>query len=346
LPVTDIPQLTIIYADEGDLQKIKEINYPYIDFIKLASELSLFKKGINFLYRKTTGVNFYNLNKKMSPKYLDAIFPVPLYFNTQIAKKALYWIPDFQHAHLSKLFSTTELAERNFLYTKISLAKGNIILSSYDVQKDFNALYPNSKIKQVIIQFAVTHPLYETIDYSALVKKYDLPDEYFFCPNQFWIHKNQKIILEAVALLKSKQNKNIHVVFSGKNYDPRNSNYLDELKKYIKENNIENNISFLGFIDRKEQLLIMKKSIAVIQPSLFEGWSTVVEDTKAMNQNIIVSDIPVHKEQLEEQGTYFDPLDSNSLASILFNFKKKSIAFDYKKNKLTFATSFIHLLND
>ncbi len=46
---------------------------------------------------------------------------------------------------------------------------------------------------------------------------------------------------------------------------------------------------FLGFIDRGEQLQLMKNSIAIVQPSLFEGWSTVVEDTKAMQScNIIV----------------------------------------------------------
>ena len=46
-----------------------------------------------------------------------------------------------------------------------------------------------------------------------------------------------------------------------------------DIKKYI---------SILGFISRQDQLSLMRDAIAVIQPSLFEGWSTVVEDCKAI----------------------------------------------------------------
>jgi len=34
-----------------------------------------------------------------------------------------------------------------------------------------------------------------------------------------------------------------------------------------------------------------------VQPSLFEGWSTVVEDARALGKPIVLSDIPVHLEQ-------------------------------------------------
>ena len=36
-----------------------------------------------------------------------------------------------------------------------------------------------------------------------------------------------------------------------------------------------------------DQLRLMKESLGVIQPSLFEGWSTVIEDAKALNKKSI-----------------------------------------------------------
>ena len=46
--------------------------------------------------------------------------------------------------------------------------------------------------------------------------------------------------------------------------------------------------------------------MAVAQPSLFEGWSTIVEDAKTLGKPIFVSDLPVHREQLGDAQAYLD----------------------------------------
>ena len=74
------------------------------------------------------------------------------------------------------------------------------------------------------------------------------------------------------------------MVFTGAQHDWRNPNYFNELEAFVKENDIKKNIMFLGLIDRREQLQMMNNAEAVIQSSKFEGWSTVIEDAKAMNQ--------------------------------------------------------------
>jgi glycosyltransferase involved in cell wall biosynthesis len=187
------------------------------------------------------------------------------------------------------------------------------------------------------------HPPYQTVSFEDIKKKYQLQEEYFFCPNQFWAHKNHLVVLEAIKKLESSHNRKIKVVFTGKLHDFRTPGYHNEIIKYINENNIADNVLMLGFIDRKEQLQIMKHALAVIQPSLFEGWSTIVEDTKAMNQNIIVSDIPVHKEQLAGKTIYFDPKNSDSLVGVLKNFKKSRVEFDYRANQLKFGSEFLKI---
>ncbi len=64
----------------------------------------------------------------------------------------------------------------------------------------------------------------------------------------------------------------------------------------------------------------MQNSLAIIQPSSFEGWSTVVEDAKALNQNIIVSDIAVHREQLPGHSYFFMPTDFVNLGRYMEEF--------------------------
>ena len=137
-------------------------------------------------------------------------------------------------------------------------------------------------------------------------------------------------------------------MFSGKESDPRNPTYFDELKDYVKSNNLEKNISFLGFIDRKEQLCLMKNAKAVIQPSLFEGWSSVVEDAKSLNKNIIVSSLNVHREQLENKAYYFDPYDEGDLAdkmNFFLNNEVEEPIFEYDKNLKHFGLNFINVIS-
>jgi hypothetical protein len=93
-------------------------------------------------------------------------------------------------------------------------------------------------------------------------------------------------------------------------------------------------------------LQIMKNASAVIQSSLFEGWSTVVEDVKALNQNIIVSDLRVHREQLKEKAVYFDPTDVDSLVEAILNFEKFSVDFAYDENRINFASKFLEIIGE
>jgi glycosyltransferase involved in cell wall biosynthesis len=43
----------------------------------------------------------------------------------------------------------------------------------------------------------------------------------------------------------------------------------------------------------------MRASTALINPSLFEGWSTTVEEAKSTGTPMILSDLGVHREQAE-----------------------------------------------
>jgi glycosyltransferase involved in cell wall biosynthesis len=348
LPDDKRPEITIFYYQLNDLSPIQKLNYPGIDFKQVNKNNHIVKRAIHFFGKKVLKTKIFTqqLNRKVSSGYYDAIFPTPIRFDHKLSKKIIYWIPDFQYLHLPQFFLLRELEDRKQFHAQIGASGDTVIFSSYDAQKDFNTLCVNSKAMQHVVQFAVTHPTYNDINFSDLAAKYKLPPTYFFCPNQFWAHKNQKVILEAVLSLKKDFNRDIKVVFSGKAHDHRNASYFDDLNNYIKENGIEDNISFLGFIDRKEQLLIMKNALAVLQPSLFEGWSTVVEDAKLMNQNVIASNLNVHKEQLGDNAVYFDPNSSASLVTAIQSFEKKNVEFNYDAKRLEFAYNFLNVLNE
>ena len=74
------------------------------------------------------------------------------------------------------------------------------------------------------------------------------------------------------------------------------------------------NVIFLGLVPIPDLFQLMRRSLAVVQPSLFEGWSTIVEEVKSLGCPILLSDLAVHREQQPEQAVYFDSTDVDSMA--------------------------------
>ena len=79
---------------------------------------------------------------------------------------------------------------------------------------------------------------------------------------------------------------------------------------------------------------LMYHSLALINPSYFEGWSSTVEQANAYKKIVILSKIKVHLEQNPDNAFYFNPNNSFSLKNILLNiyYKKTIMKNKVKKN--------------
>jgi glycosyltransferase involved in cell wall biosynthesis len=147
-------------------------------------------------------------------------------------------------------------------------------------------------------------------------KKYHLQDRFFLVSNQFWQHKNHLIIFESLKLLKEKSFNPV-VVCTGQLLDDRAPNYCNLILKAINEGELHGQVYLLGLIPKSDQIALMRRCIAVIQPSLFEGWSTLVENARALGKTVILSDIPVHLEQNPPYSRFFKQNDPGDLASLM-----------------------------
>lgn len=237
------------------------------------------------------------------------------------------WIPDFQHKYLRKFFSVKEVRRRDSDFKITCKECARVIFSSNAAKNDAEKIYPAYAKKYRVMHFVTGNmDLDDLPDFDSLGKKYQIKYPYFIVPNQFWIHKNHTVILEALKILKSHR-KSIFIVSTGNIADYRQPEYFKSLQKTIADNDISENFKVLGVVPYKDLLQLMIHSIAVINPSLFEGWSTSVEEAKALNLNIILSDIPVHREQNPQHGIFFSPQDPQRLADILFECQKDPIKY-------------------
>lgn len=227
------------------------------------------------------------------------------------------WIPDFQHVHLPQFFKSNELAGRNKQFKEALECADLIVVSSHDARKDLEIFSKDNAHKARVLQFCAVGLDLVADDGADVVKRYQLQERYFYLPNQFWAHKNHRLAVEALARVREIW-PDAQIVCSGALSDYRNPAHIETLKARIVELGLQKNFKILGLIPYKHIAELMVQSAAVINPSLFEGWSTTVEEAKALGAPLLLSDMPVHREQCSSgEALFFAPDDSIALAKCM-----------------------------
>ena len=233
--------------------------------------------------------------------------------------KIINWIPDFQYIHLPNMFNQQEVRARNLYYSRYIAGSDRIVVSSNNAAEDLLRLFSTASKKIFVLNFVCQVPnFYWELGESnrqAVQTCYKIEGHFFYVPNQFWKHKNHAILVDAVRFLK---NRGIHIqmVCSGVTEDPRDLDYFQKLEEYIVEKECADSFKILGVIPYEDVFTLINYSLAVINPSRFEGWSTTVEECKSAGKNMLLSDIGVHHEQMPE-SLFFEVDDANLLADYL-----------------------------
>lgn len=243
------------------------------------------------------------------------VFPMPL-----LEVPWVTWIQDFQHFWLPDFFAEEECQKRDVTYKFLAKEAHSVILSSETAAMDFKKLYPDHSSKSRVMRFVANIPDYVYKNSPNFIcTEYGLPEKFLYVPNQFWIHKNHKILFKAIQIAKEKHT-DLCVVISGNTNDFRYPQYFSELLQYASKLKIRNNIAILGLVPREHFYYLFRQAIALINPSLFEGWSTSVEEAKSLGKPIILSDLDVHIEQAPPHARYFIKDDPQSLSDSLCDY--------------------------
>jgi glycosyltransferase involved in cell wall biosynthesis len=187
---------------------------------------------------------------------------------------------DFWKKKKFKEISSIVFYVREYLYKKILPSSFRIIAESNDLKIKIVKLYKLKSNCIVSIPNLPSSLLYnkKKTKTESVIKKYNIPEKFYFYPAQFWEHKNHLVILKAIKNFKSKK-KDINFVFCG-----RDKGYLANIQNRINEYGIEKNITILGYVDDSELFLLYRLCEAIVMPSYFgpsnippvEAWSLKV----------------------------------------------------------------------
>jgi glycosyltransferase involved in cell wall biosynthesis len=341
-----LPRITVFYNNLTPVEILDDVKTPIAKFVNI-DDVSFIKRTFYRIFRILFNRNLM-LEHLFEREEVDVIYPMSEYLPDlkRLNDKIIYWIFDFQHKFLPALFSQKEIQKRDLHFGQMSEYGKRIVVSSKDAFGHLCEFYPDAKNKGSVLNFL---SLFDSkdLDIEHVKEKYNIDYKYFIISNQFWKHKNHILVIRAFNIIKN-QYPDVRLIFTGRKLNKGNENYIKSLDEEILVNGVENEVIFTGFISREDQLALMKLSVAVIQPSLFEGWSTVIEDAKMLDKIILASSLNVNKEQLKEKGIFFDPNDENELSKRMIeaiNSEAKSVDYypDKKDTIQSFANKFLRI---
>lgn len=305
----DIPddQLAVFRKPAGDIVRSSLLNRNR-RFKHLTTSLLLFRdRAIESLYHRHR---------------VEAVFENAMFYGPCFNIPVITWIPDFQHRHLPELFGFFSYWKREMGFRAQIYSNRTIMVSSQSAKEDCETFYPRSRGRTIALPFAVDiRPDPSADSRLELIGKYRLPKDYFFVPNQMYKHKNHSLIIKGMKYLQQ-MGETAHIVCTGQPWNPHHPDWFNFLKTLTENLRVDGCFHFLGMIPYQDIVGLMQASKAVINPSLFEGWSTTVEEAKSLDVPMILSDIAVHREQADKIALFFDPHSPEGFAKTIQKFLK------------------------
>ena len=243
--------------------------------------------------------------------------------------KLIGYVYDLQHIEFPKNFNKKEILKRKINIKKIlNENKVTLVNSKYTLNK-IKSLY-KFKTKLVCIPFLPNLINYKK--YSINIKKrFNIKNKFFLICNQFWKHKNYEFAFRVFEVLSKRSN--FQLVCTGTKYNRlSNKIYFNSLIKKYQSVIEEKKIMILGNVNKKEQISLIRKCEAVIQPTLYEGGPGGFSTYEAIyfKKKVFLSDIKINKEINNPYVKFFKKNKKKDLINLILNKKEKNT----KINKL------------
>ncbi len=139
----------------------------------------------------------------------------------------------------------------------------------------------------------------------------EVPARYVFYPAQFWKHKNHLNLVKAIRLLVP-DIADIHLVLTGSE-----NNAMKDVKHYITDNGLENNVTIKGFVSDENITYLYKNAVGLVMPSYFGPTNIPPIEAMALGCPVAVSNKYAMPEQVGNAGLLFNPDEPGEIAECI-----------------------------
>lgn len=242
----------------------------------------------------------------------------------------VFTIHDLLLRHYPEFYQQPTLEAEEKLYSEAFKSSKIIVTPSRWVKEDVIKQYNIESEKIYVVHFSSPTASYtesSEVDLQKVRQKYNLRDEFIIYPALTFESKNHIRLLDAIALLKEKDNIKINLICTGKQ-----ELFWPKVKEHYLKLKLQNQVRFLGFIKPEELMAIYKLAKFTVLPSLIEGVGLPLLESFFEGKPVACSDIPAFHEYGNGAVLFFNPASAESIADAikLLNFNQ-SLSDDLAK---------------
>ena len=218
--------------------------------------------------------------------------------------------------------------------TRYSQARASTILAdSQATANDLNTFYGTSPSKiQVIYPGIDAQPLLDTMQNVEIIRaKYDLPERYFLFIGTLQPRKNIQRIVQAFAQWQHQyDNQDTAFVLAGGQGWLFDGAWVADIK----------NIKLTGYIDEADKSTLLQGAIALVFPTLYEGFGFPVIEAMHCGTPVIASTTSSLPELVGDAGLLVNPEDVSAITDAMQRYhaesdlRKQMIEAGYRQAKL------------
>lgn len=202
-----------------------------------------------------------------------------------------------------------------------------IITNSENTSRDVLEYIPECQEKTKRIYLG-KDGIYKPENLPAVIEKYNLTHPYFLFTGTLEPRKNLLVLLQAYTKFRNYSKRNIGLIIVGKT-----GWKADDILAALDQHPYRNDIQRLGYVERDELPTIYSHALALIYPSIYEGFGLPVLEAMACGTPCILSNSSSLPELGGNAALYFDPKDSETLTKLMIQLETDPVLQKEMKKK-------------
>lgn len=269
-------------------------------------------------YRAALEVAGKSLLRQLGADLLLCPFGAPIYQEKSCPTICVVY--DVQFLYFPHFFEKEDLEQRDRSFqTALKESKFIVCLSRFTRE---TIVEMGGKPEQVIAipPFCRRLSDVDTCCQGRLLSSLDIEEEAFLLyPANFWPHKNHEQLLRAFARYRAEYPASrLKIVLTGA--EDANS---ERIRCMTTETGLAAHVVFAGFVPESQLVCLMKSALALIFPSLYEGFGFPLLEAMQMGCPVLASQVAALPEVGNDAVRWFDPTAERSIKNAI-----ESIAAD------------------
>lgn len=186
-----------------------------------------------------------------------------------------------------------------------------IFVPAHTVKETLRTHIDGLNQQKIHVTYEGLHPGWFT---APKEKKIEEKEKILFYTGSLYPHKNVMLVVQALSKLPG-----YHLYISS-----ARSVFVDDFMKSVREVGMGPHVTHLGCLSDDELRSWYARSVALVQPSLSEGFGLTGIEAMATGLPVLASDIPIFREVYKDCFIPFDPLSEDAFIHAVHMLEKQS----------------------